>query len=112
MLTSLRVALYNFSVSSLRVALYKFGVYSYGVALYSVYSLHVTLYKFGVYSLRVALYKSSATMVFSCYLKQRVLYPGLQGYKPPTISVMLQKEGTVANRRGILKFLKRYKETI
>ena len=52
-----------------------------------------------------------AEMVFSFYLKQRVLYLRLQGYNPPTISMMLEKEGMVASRRGITKFLKHYKET-
>ena len=50
-------------------------------------------------------------MVFSCYMKQRILYLRLQGHNPPTICTILLSEGMVASRRGIAKFLKRYEES-
>lgn len=51
-------------------------------------------------------------MVFSEYKKQRILYYNLQGFKVPTIAKLLQEEGMSAcSRRGIAKFLKRYRET-
>ena len=46
------------------------------------------------------------------YLKQRILYYHLQGYRPYTISIMLQKkESLSASRQGILAFLGRYRDT-
>ena len=50
-------------------------------------------------------------MVFSLYKKQRILYLSSLGHKPPTIVRLLEKEGMVASRRGVAKFLKHYKET-
>ena len=50
-------------------------------------------------------------MVFSQYMKQRNLYLRFQGYNAPTIAILLRKEGMVGSRRGIGKFLKRYKKT-
>lgn len=41
----------------------------------------------------------------------RILYLSMQGYKPPTISRILEEEGMKASRRGIAYFLKRYTET-
>ena len=51
-------------------------------------------------------------MVYSTYLKQRILYYHLQGCKPYTISLVLrEKESLSASRQGIWEFLQRYRET-
>ncbi len=50
-------------------------------------------------------------MVYSSYKKQRMVYFYLQGHRPPTITKLLQQEGLQASRRGVAKFLKRYRET-
>ena len=47
-------------------------------------------------------------MVYSVYKKQRILYLYSQGYKPPTIKKMLDKENLKCSRVGIHKFLKVY----
>ena len=47
-------------------------------------------------------------MVYSEYKKQRILYLHAQGYKPPTIKKMLQREHLKCSRVGIHKFLKTY----
>ena len=47
-------------------------------------------------------------MVYSQYKKMRILYLSQEGYKPPTIASILDKEGMRSSRRGIAKFLKRY----
>ena len=49
--------------------------------------------------------------MFSTYKRQRIVYFFLEGYKPLTIAKLLQEEKTVASRRGIAKFLKKYLET-
>lgn len=50
-------------------------------------------------------------MVYSLYKKQRILYYSMMGYKSTTIRDLLAKEGMRASKWGIIKFLKRYKET-
>ena len=49
-------------------------------------------------------------MVFSAYVKQRIIYFHQRGYRPPTISV-LQEESISASRVGIAKFLMKYELT-
>ena len=49
-------------------------------------------------------------MVFSKYTKQRIVYLSAR-HKAPTISKLLKEEGIKASRRGILKFIKRYRES-
>ena len=56
--------------------------------------------------------KTEAAMVFSTYKLQRILFYFFQGYKSPTIANLLREEdGMVASRRGIAKFLAKYRET-
>ena len=50
-------------------------------------------------------------MVYSSYKKQWILYLHRQGHRPLAISRILQDEGMTASERGIVKFLKRYRET-
>ena len=50
-------------------------------------------------------------MVYSNYKKQRILYFYFQGYKPPTITNFLREEGMSVSRRGIAKFVNRYRQT-
>jgi len=50
-------------------------------------------------------------MVYSSYVKQRIIYFYQQGYRPPTISSILQEEHISASRVGIAKFLSKYKQT-
>ena len=50
-------------------------------------------------------------MVFSAYVKQRIIYFHQRGYRPPTISVLLQEESISASRVGIAKFLMKYELT-
>ena len=51
-------------------------------------------------------------MVFSTYKLQRILFYFFQGYKSPTIAKLLrEKDGMVASRRGIAKFLAKYRDT-
>ena len=50
-------------------------------------------------------------MVFTDYTKQRILLYHNEGSASPSISRKLIKEGIVANRVGITKFLKHYRET-
>ena len=53
----------------------------------------------------------AAAMVFSTYKLQRILFYFFQGYKSPTIARFLkEKDGMVASRRGIAKFLVKYRE--
>ena len=47
-------------------------------------------------------------MVYSPYLKQRVLYFLSKGYMAPSISQLLKQEGLKASRQGVLKFIHRY----
>ena len=44
-------------------------------------------------------------MVYSSYLKQRVLYFHIQGYKAPTIKKICKEEGLVTSRVGIYRFI-------
>ena len=56
--------------------------------------------------------KTEAAMVFSTYKLQRILFYYFQGYKSPTTAKLLrEKDGMVASRRGIAKFLAKYRET-
>ena len=50
-------------------------------------------------------------MVFSEYKKQRILHYYYLGYRAPTIAVLLRREQLAASRRGIQKFLDRYRKT-
>ena len=50
-------------------------------------------------------------MVFSDYVKQRILYHYFKGRKAPTIAKLLQEEQLKASRVEIAKFLKHYKDT-
>ena len=50
-------------------------------------------------------------MVYSGYKKQRVLHLHREGFKSPTIAKMLRNEGLKVSKYGVLKFLKRFKET-
>ncbi len=50
-------------------------------------------------------------MVYSSYKKHWIVCLYLQGYRPPTKAKILHKEGLEASRRGVAKFLKRFKET-
>ncbi len=50
-------------------------------------------------------------MVYSSYKKQRILHFSFQGFKAYTIAKLLREEGMVASRRGIDKFLTRYRDT-
>ena len=45
-------------------------------------------------------------MVYTDYVKQRIMYHHLQGHKTPTIAKLLQEEQLQASRTGILKRLK------
>ncbi len=49
-------------------------------------------------------------MVYSQYKKQRVLHFYREGYKSPTITKLLAKEGLRVSKNGVLKFLKRFTE--
>lgn len=50
-------------------------------------------------------------MVYSTYKKQRILYLYSQGYRPPTITKMLNEENLKCSRVGVYKFLKLYNAT-
>lgn len=50
-------------------------------------------------------------MVYSSYTKQRIIYYYQQGYRAPTICLLLQKEQLSVSRVGIAKFLSKYEET-
>ena len=51
-------------------------------------------------------------MVFSSYVKQRILSHDSRGLRPPTIAkILLEEEGIKVSRKGILKFLSRYRLT-
>ena len=50
-------------------------------------------------------------MVFTAYLKQRILYYHLQGHHAPTIARLLREESLSASRQGVLLFLKKFEET-
>ena len=50
-------------------------------------------------------------MVFSDYVKQRILFYHDQGCRAPTIANKLEEEGIKASRRGVAKFLLRFKVT-
>ena len=49
-------------------------------------------------------------MVYSIYLKQRIVHLHTKGYKPPTIQRFLREEGLACSRIGIYRFLKHFKE--
>ena len=50
-------------------------------------------------------------MVYSSYLKQRILYFYLKGHRAPTIRKLLLEENIKASRVGIASFLKKFEET-
>ena len=50
-------------------------------------------------------------MVYSDYVKQRILVHHFNGIKSPTIQVMLRKEGIRTTRNGVYNFIKRYELT-
>ena len=50
-------------------------------------------------------------MVFSDYIKQRILYHYAKGNKVLTIAKLLQEEQLKASRVGIAKFIKHFEDT-
>ena len=50
-------------------------------------------------------------MVYTSYLKQRILYHYLRGNRAPTIARLLKEESLNASRVGIAFFLKKFEET-
>ena len=50
-------------------------------------------------------------MVYSIYKRQRILHFFFEGCKAPTIAQKLQLENINVSRRGVTKFLKKYRET-
>ena len=50
-------------------------------------------------------------MVFSNYIKQRILYHYAKGNKAPTIAKLLQEEQLKASTVGIAKFIKHFEDT-
>jgi len=50
-------------------------------------------------------------MVYNDYTKLRILYYLHQGKRPPTIALLLQKEGIEATRKGVAGFEKRFLAT-
>ena len=50
-------------------------------------------------------------MVYTNYKKQRILCLHFAGYKPPTIVKLLREEGMRASRRGVAKFIEKYRHT-
>ena len=50
-------------------------------------------------------------MVFSSYMKQRIMFFRAKGYKVPTIAKLLRREGIRSSRVGISKFLRKFEET-
>lgn len=50
-------------------------------------------------------------MVYSDYIKQRILHHYSKGYKAPTIAKLLQEEQLKASRVGVAKFIKHYQDT-
>ena len=49
-------------------------------------------------------------MVYTSYEKLQILHYHFQGFKPYTITRMLEKEGVKASRFGVHKFIKHYNE--
>ena len=59
-----------------------------------------------------SLYLSVLQMVFSEYIKLRILYHCNKGFKPYTIvKLLLEEEGITVSRFGVAKFLKVYHDT-
>ena len=51
-------------------------------------------------------------MVYSWYVKRRILHYYQRGLLPPTIAKRLEEEGTIkTSRTGIAKFIKKFKTT-
>ena len=50
-------------------------------------------------------------MVFSIYIKQRILSFYADGLRAPSISKKLFEEGFIVSRRGVYKFLQKYRQT-
>ena len=50
-------------------------------------------------------------MVFTSYVKQRILYHYLRGHCAPTIACLLREESLAASRSGVDRFLKKFEET-
>jgi transposase len=50
-------------------------------------------------------------MVFSNYIKQRILHYYSKGHKAPTIAKLLQEEQLKTSRVGVAKFLKHFEDT-
>ena len=65
-----------------------------------------------VTKLRPSCFRSALfEMVYSNYMKQRILFYHYKGYKPPTIQKKLLSEKMVASRQGIAKFIATFLET-
>ena len=47
-------------------------------------------------------------MVFNLYVKQRILFYHSEGFRAPTITQKLRKEGIIVSRRGVGKVITRY----
>ena len=50
-------------------------------------------------------------MVFTSYVKQRILSHYLRGHCAPTIACLLREESLAASRSGVDRFLKKFEET-
>ena len=63
-------------------------------------------------SLKQAIFHSVGDMVYSRYVKQRILYHIFKGLKAPTIAkILVEEERLGVTRQGAQSFLKRYRET-
>jgi len=52
-----------------------------------------------------------AKIVYSKYVKLRILYLWSLRYKPTAIEAILDGEGILVNSRGVAKFIQRYIQT-
>ena len=50
-------------------------------------------------------------MVYSAYTKRKILCYYREGYRPPSISVLLLNEGLKASKVGVAKFIARFEAT-
>ena len=51
------------------------------------------------------------TMIYTTYMKQRILFFHTQGYRPSKIQKLLWEENLTCSRVGVYKLQKNYKET-
>lgn len=52
-----------------------------------------------------------SAMVLTEYQKQRMLHYYSLGYRAPTMATLLKKQQVKANRKGVHKFIRRYRQT-